>query len=216
MPTTTYSGTVVTAPLGTPAPSTKIVALRPRQDLNFYPPALLIPYSSRDETIGRTYSQSDGQFSLATTGGYATRLFAVSEDGWMEGLQDSGLGHHSRSGLALTLHAAQREISYHSVSLNKAECNLLTSAFGKITEQYLAAHRKHAVSIETYRARGVLSPKEYALLVRLKPHLMGEHPDIEMVFSRCIVRLDAFSRPVRFEPHRDPFGGAAALGDISR
>ena len=203
MPPVQYTGVVMSEPRHRPEPSATVLALRPRENLDFYPTFMFLqPNAARDEIIGRTKTGPDGRFSLLTTGGYATTLFSASADGWQEGSL-TRVPRHDAGGQTILLQPAQRAISYTRVALSASQCAGLSSAFGKMVGAYIA--NRQALSVDAYARTGVLTAAEYRLLSDLRPHLVGTHPDIDMEFSRCVVRIDSWHGPVHFVPQADPY-----------
>jgi hypothetical protein len=102
-------------------------------------------------------------------------------DGWLEGFIDGKL-KRDKTDMIVSMDPAEREISYHSVNLSEDDCDGLRLAFGKLVSSYIALDH-HALSVDQYLRRGILSPQDGTLLERLKPHLLGEHADISIVYA---------------------------------
>ncbi len=205
LPPESYSGVVLSQARHRPEADATVLAVRPREDLDFYPKSLWpVPYAARDESIGRAQSDSAGSFTIRTTGGYATKLFTASADGWQEGYLKHVPKRGGNCGV-IVLDPAPRAISYTRVALGDRDCARLSLAFGRMVAAYLSTNRRRALSFDGYVRAGVLTPDEYAFLSSLRPHLVGRHSDIRMEFSRCVVRIDAWDMPVRFVPRADPF-----------
>ena len=196
LPPTTYSGTIENKPQGKPEPGARIVAVRPAQKPGLFDDWPLQNYKDREVSIGETLSGKDGRFVLVTKGGYATRLLVETQDHRMTAIVDKNLKHDNAS-LQIEVLPASFEIEYH-VPLSQADVTAFGTICGKIMYDYAATGYSRALAIDGYRVRGIISPDDYATLLRLKPDITGDKPGMQQKWSTMTMRIPAFDEPVRF------------------
>jgi hypothetical protein len=201
MPPVSYSGTIFNEPRNRPEPDAKVMAFRPGMKLGLFSEWLdshwlMQAASARDRIIGETRSSSGGHFVIMTSGGYATQFMVLSRDEWLEGWTSV----KSKKGATNLILKIRPEVQalYCSLNLSDEQSDILRSAFNKMAFQYASTRYRKSLSIDDYFRSGILSPREFQLLLQLKPHLLGPHLGIQAGFSRHVLRIDSFAEPVRF------------------
>jgi hypothetical protein len=196
MPPTTYAGTIENQPRQKPEPDARIVAVRPETRSGLFDWFPIFPRYIPYVSIGETVSGKDGRFVLTTTGGYATKLLVQTQDHRMVAVVDRDLKRSTYS-LRIEVLPEATDSVYH-VAVEEADVTAFGDICDKLMYNYAATGYTKTYSLGDYRARGVITAKDYALLLKLKPDILGPNPGLRREWATLSLRITSFDQPVRF------------------
>jgi len=202
-PPVTYSGTVLNAPLHRGEPDATIYAVRPGVKPGLLDHYWLQPADEADGVMATAHSRKNGDFVLTTKSGYATELWAASQDGRLVALVDRDL-KRGTTHLVLNVRPEIQDISY-GTGLTEKQIATLRSACDKIMFHYTSTGYKTCLSFSGYREKSIISAEEFQLLKSLAPHLTGSKPDIEIAWPKEVLRVRSFDQPIWFKPQESLF-----------
>jgi hypothetical protein len=148
--------------------------------------------------IGRTQSAKDGIFCLKTHEGYAQLLVAESKEHRLLGMESKGL----RNGGAFTIVLKPEDpsvICRGSSRISSQDDDHIVSGTKKILLSLLSSPGAIPTSINEYRARGIISKKEYSSFTNCKLLLEGNAPQLGIEWADESIQFENLAQPIYFK-----------------